>query len=337
MTGAMHSGRSPLPVVSLVNPLPAALHHYERELVDVLGTCELAGVQRDGSPGIEMTDGDASSRLGRAVNTLRWRLHGVDPAAVRLVLWPVFGLADAATWVRRRGTTWLIVHDPEPLRRQVGMGRIAAQLGGYASRHGVGVIVHSEPAAAVLRRNGWSTTMLPHPIRRPVDDQSLPGSRLTVLGQWKPARSLAPLQALAAAEQWRDRRDVVGRGWPAVAGWAVDSRFVSEAELRERIAGSACLVLPYDRYFQSNIAVRCLEQRRPVVGRPHPFLQSLYGATWPGLVEDEDWVAATARAVTVTAEELDRLRQDYWERCILAWQQFVRQIVSSRLPSPRAH
>jgi hypothetical protein len=312
--------------VAVINPLPLTLHHYELELLDVLSGCRLASVAAGPTVSAEMTDGDASSRLGRAAKIVCSRLAGGDGADVRLVLWPVFGLMDAMTWLRQRNGTWLVVHDPEPLRRQVGMGPISAWAGGLASRHGVGVIVHSVPASDVLRGKGWRTTTLPHPIRRPADrGGALEGLRLTVLGQWKPARSIVPLRALAAATEWHGRRDVVGRGWPEVDGWSVESRFVTEAELSARIDSSACVVLPYDRYFQSGIAVRCLEQLTPVVGQRHPFLQDLFGNDWPGLVDDDDWPAAVARVREVSPQELDNRRQVYWARCTNAWKSFLRQ------------
>jgi hypothetical protein len=312
----------------IVNPLPSALHHYEQELRDVLATCAELVVRSDKAVTVEMSDGEAPSRPGRAVATLLARSRR-GPAATRLVLWPVFGLADAITWWRYRPGTWLVVHDPKPLRRQVGMGRFGAWVGGVASRHDVGVIVHSIPAHDVLTANRWDTVVLPHPIKRPDPAAGRPGGRrLTVLGQWKPARSLEPLRVLASADEWRDRRDVVGRGWPELAGWSVDSRFISEAELIDRIDAAACVVLPYHRYFQSNIAVRCLEQCTPVVGRPHPFLENLFGSGWPGLVVDDDWSAAAARASEVTIDDLRTRRQDYWERCTDAWQNFAQRLVS---------
>jgi hypothetical protein len=314
--------------VWLVNPLPIALHHYERELLDVLGTCQGLSARSDDAVTVEMTDGEAPSRPRRAAATLRARSRRGSPGA-RLVLWPVFGLADIATWWRYRPGTWVVVHDPKPLRRQVGMGRIGTMIGGVASRHEVGVIVHSTPAQDVLTAKRWNTVVLPHPIKRPDPQAGTPGRRLTVLGQWKPTRSLEPLRRLAAVGEWGDRRDVVGRGWPDIAGWAVDSRFISEAELTERIDAAACVVLPYHRYFQSNIAVRCLEQCTSVVGRPHPFLENLFGPDWPGLVVDEDWAGAAARASAVSIEDLRARREDYWERCTNAWQIFARHFVSA--------
>jgi hypothetical protein len=324
------------PDLWLVNPLPAALHHYERELLDVLETCGGLTAVRDDSVTVEMSDGEAQSRPSRALATLRARAGRVSPGA-RLVLWPVFGLADVATWWRHRRDTWVVVHDPEPLRRQVGMGSIGGWIGGVASRHQVGVIVHSESAHNVLASKRWDTVLLPHPMKRPDAQAGRTGDRLTVLGQWKPARSLDPLRQLAATTEWSDRREVVGRGWPDIDGWSVDGRFVSEPELVERIDEAACVVLPYHRYFQSNIAVRCLEQCTPVIGRPHEFLEHLFGPDWPGLVVDDDWAAAAARASAVPLDDLRSRRQAYWDRCTHAWQIFAADLVSAAGPDRHSH
>ena len=173
----------------LVNPLPVALHHYERELLDVLGTCEGLSARSDDSVTVEMSDGEAPSRPRRAAATLRARSRRGSPGA-RLVLWPVFGLADIATWWRYRPGTWVVVHDPKPLRRQVGMGRIGALIGGVASRHEVGVIVHSTPAQDVLTAKRWNTVVLPHPINDRTLRRAPPGadSRFWASGS-RPVRS----------------------------------------------------------------------------------------------------------------------------------------------------
>jgi hypothetical protein len=306
----------------IVDPIPRALAHYERELREVLAAC---GVDAEGvgSPSIERSPTRASV-ASRAAAVLWWRLRSRGASGDTLVVFPAFGLADPATWVGRRDRIWLVVHDPAAVAKQFGMGRFAARLGRAAVGRRVRVLVHSQPAADVLRDRGWSVELLPHPVRQPHADVATAARRrtgpVTVLGQWKPARSIEPLRQFSAAAAWDGRRQVVGRGWPAVPGWTVDSRFVDEAELDDRIAAAACVLLPYDHYFQSGIAVRCLEAGLPVVGLRHAFLEGLFGASWPGLVDDDDWVAATERVATVAAEEMVDRRSDYWQRCVAAWE-----------------
>jgi len=181
------------------------------------------------------------------------------------------------------------------------------------------VIALSEPAAGFLEQAGWRVSRLPLPIRHCDGPISGAGTTVTVLGQWKPARSLEPLHALGADPALDGRRRIIGRGWQPIEGWDVENRFVSEAELEGAIESASCAVLPYDRYFQSDIAMRCLEHGRPVVGTPHPFLRDLYGEDWPGIVRGGDWAGAVARAEAVSPERLAERRVEYWERCVQEW------------------
>lgn len=314
----MTAGRS---AITLANPLPAALHHYQRELREVL---EGAGVEVHGRhcPDVEVAGGGRALKLRRAVASLAGRVAvvGAEPT---VSLWPVFGLADPMTWALHRGRVWVVVHDPTQLREQAGMGSLASKMGRLASRRRVGVLVHTAIAGDVLLAAGWDPVRVPHPIRRPEPVAVGGGEQVLVLGQWKPARSMTPLEQLAGVGAWDGRRQIVGRGWPAVEGWSVDPRFVSEEEVDDWIDRAACLVLPYDRYFQSNVSVRALERLRPVVGRRHEFLLDLYGADWPGIVEGEDWGAAIVRVTSVTAEEMARRRAVYWDRCVAEWGAFA--------------
>lgn len=312
--------------LSVVDPLPLAFRHYRSELHAVLRACGVSG-DLVASPAAEGSSA-SGSRVRRSARLIRWRLGHQAPELATLVLWPAFGLLDPLTWWRGRGRTWLIVHDPEPLRRQFGMGRAAAAIGRFVADRGVGVVVHSQPAADVLGRRGWSSELLPHPIRRPGVHPAR-GRGLSVIGQWKPVRSLEPLTQLADDPRWAGRRYVVGRDWPRVDGWHVDPRFVAEAELSRQISASACVILPYRGYFQSGISVRCLEAGVPVVGIDHPFLVDLYGSDWPGIVRDDDWRAAVDRVADIGAGEITQLRDAYWTRCVTAWRRFLDRSLSS--------
>jgi hypothetical protein len=305
-----------------IDPIPRALEHYRGELRDVMAACGVV-MNDQASPGIERSPGGPSTAR-RAGRVLSWRIRTRKATGDTVVLFPAFGLADPVTWLGRRSSVWLVVHDPLPVARQFGTGRLAARLGRLGVDRKVRILVHSEPAADVLRQHGWAVELLPHPLRRPATGEPVADGEgagpVTVLGQWKPARSLEPLRQFSAVTAWDGRRQVVGRGWPAVPGWSVDSRFVDEGELDDRIAAAACVLLPYERYFQSGIAVRCLESGAPVVGARHPFLEALFGETWPGLVDDDDWIAAAERVAAVPAATVLALRADYWRRCVAAWE-----------------
>ena len=309
--------------IVVVNPLPAALAHYADELIAVL---HAAGhlARAEPVPSIERSiDEPVVARTAKTVSS-RLGLRRLPDDAI--VLWPAFGLLDPITLVGRRAHTWLIVHDPTPLRRQFGMGSFAAKLGRLALTRRLTVVVHSEPARQVMADRHWPVVMAPHPILPPTDTSTPRGTQVRVLGQWKPARDMSPLQALASDPALDGRREIVGRGWPDVSGWKVDARFLSENDLDRQISEASAVVLPYERYFQSGIAVRCLEQRTPVVGRPHPFLSDLFGDDWPGTVAGDSWSSGVMRASQQDPQALAQRHSAYWERCVDAWRGLLTRV-----------
>jgi hypothetical protein len=194
-----------------------------------------------------------------------------------------------------------MMHDPLPLRRQAGMRRYMGQLGGLAKRvERVRIAVHSEPARSAMAELGWqSLPILPMPVLiKSRDDPPLRPQRVSVIGQWKPARDVDLLRQLGPALRARGSEPAItGRHWPDVEGWDVRSAFVSEETIEEELRATTCVVLPYKHFFQSDVAVRALEAQVPVVGPRQPFLEDLFGADWPGLVSSaapEAWLDAVA-------------------------------------------
>ena len=122
--------------------------------------------------------------------------------------------------------------------------------------------------------------------------------------------------------------EVVGRGWPDLPGWNVDSRFVSELELDELVKSSDAIVIPYVRFFQSGIAIRALESNTPVVGRAATSLADLYGQEsrlllredpQTGLVDDRAWADAVRYAVTDGRDETIRAALAYQSVAVSEW------------------
>src|SRR4051794_30593323 len=135
------------------------------------------------------------------------------------------------------------------------------------------------------------------------------------------------MEALASAVRegrYAATLEVKGRGWPPVPGWHVDDRFLTESEFDAAIASASCVVLPYARFYQSGVAVRCLELGTPVVAPPGEQISSLFGNEWPGLVHgDSDWTKATARALSVPRSEVLQLRDLELGRCVTEWRQIL--------------
>src|SRR5882757_1667316 len=103
--------------VWIYNPLPEALHHYEESLFEVLAASKWGRARA------------ALAELGAHAQSGREHGH-------LIVCWPTYGLLEPALWLPtwRGSTVSIVVHYPSPLRPQLGMGRIAAALGGRAAR-----------------------------------------------------------------------------------------------------------------------------------------------------------------------------------------------------------
>ncbi|HZZ47603.1 MAG TPA: hypothetical protein VFE65_12025 [Pseudonocardia sp.] len=319
--------------VYLYNPLPAALHHFQRELVDVLST---AGVPlaECRAPSAELGGSTGVARVRAAVTELTGRLRRDRRGGHVLVCWPTYGLLEPALWLPTAALAdvSVVVHDPSPLRRQPGMGDLSARLGGLAARWSrVRVIVHSAPASARLVSLGWPRPhRLPHPILLDRVTDAAGGERSTVLvcGQYKPARDLRLLAELGYRLTERGFRPVIaGRGWPLLPSWQVVDRFLPEAELDRRMLDSAAVLVPYSHFYQSGIAVRAMELGVPVVGPDHPFLAELFGVDWPGLVSDngasraDDWADAI-RAVAGRGSDVERSAKQFRVRCEREWSDY---------------
>jgi len=300
------------PRVGLFNPLPTNLFAYEAalvETVDEIGAepvvLNAAGIE--GAPSLGHKATQALAHV-QALGVAR-RRRDLD---VVVNLWPAFGYLDLALSSLVGTTpTWTIVHDPVPITSQHGAGSVARRLARLAvGRRHTGVLAHSQGAEDVLRRlDIGPVTRVGHPMEtRPA---GLNGSKVDrdgsvlVLGQFKPARDLALLERLGRSLAARDRRGVIrGRGWPSIAGWETIEGFIAEEDFDTHLAQAGCLILPYDRYYQSGVALRAMRVGTPVVGRRHDFLEQHWGHDWPGLVDH-----SASDDVTAWSEAIDRVEQ----------------------------
>ena len=309
----------------VANTLPETLKHFEDELSDTLPRYELRP---------RRFAGEGTKQGGRIVQLLRYlrfvrsvRREGVPV----LVLWPLLGWLDLIVWgAFARQRTVVMIHDPVPLRRQVGMDTGSLRLTRLATRwlRQLEVVVLSREAQAVVDAAlpNVATRLLPHPILAPAAQErqgAEAGDRLLVLGQYKPARDLELLERLAPHVSELGLRPVVrGRGWPEIEGWDVQEGFLSEEDFKQELSAASVLLVPYKHYFQSNVAARALESGVPVVGVKTDFMVSLLGEDAPTLVHEDsltDWLDAIHRAEAAPADSLHR---EVWERVCTAWSGF---------------
>jgi hypothetical protein len=163
--------------------------------------------------------------------------------------------------------------------------------------------------------NGVTGDVVPHPIlmtRRDDDHIGSPDPTrpiVRVLGQNKHTRSMAALKLIAAKAAGVLTLEIHGRAWPAISGWKVVEGFVSEKEFTSLVRTSDCVVIPYDSFFQSGVAARCLEASVRVVAPRHEHIAELYGADWPGTVRNaSDWHAAMLRALAIDSAVISARR-----------------------------
>jgi hypothetical protein len=320
--------------VAIVNPLPTALRHYQAALVQTLEAAGHTSVDMKGNFSIEYPSAGRWRKAGIAVR-LVWRLlrGSGEVADVVLVLWPAFGYLDAVVMSRlgRGRPVYVIMHDPVPLRRTFGYAGWALLIARWLSRRSgskVAWLVHGETARRAIGDLGVTPYALcPHPI---LDRQPVVGHReggLTVLGQFKPSRDLSMLETISDTVPFGTNLRIVGRGWPDVRGWSADSRFVSEDEFDEAVRRAECVVVPYSAFFQSGVAVRCLEGLTPVLAPDHEFIREVFGDDYPGMVTQPDGVVgalAGIQSITDADIEARRVRFVRWSQ--RSWGTLVQQM-----------
>lgn len=300
--------------VRVVNCLPETLAHYSRVLVALL---QQVGCDVLPSAPVAIEGLSTVGKLQSGLRHLAFALRSADHRTV--VAWPVFGLAEPLIWLRHRGRVHVVIHDARPMRRQVGYGRLASCIGVWAQRRGVEVLVHSPAASIELQRRGWEApTLVAHPVAVHVP-RSQSGQTVRVLGQYKPGRDIDSLERLGQHVKAK-RLDIVGRGWPPVAGWHVSNAFVGESDFCSLLSSSFAVVVPYRFVWQSGIAVRAIERGVPVVCWYNEGVAVTWGSDWPGFVRhSHDWANAFDRACAVGAAEIESRAAAARDRCEGDW------------------
>ncbi|WP_206489601.1 glycosyltransferase [Rhodococcus sp. KRD162] len=264
------------PVV-IVNPLGGALAHYESELTDVIHALGLRTTSlSEFEPSLS---GD--SRLGWLLAYFRLliRSRSTRRRHVTVVVWPVLGYLDAVlVRVLAGSRVFVVLHDPSPLVRSFGYDGVSIWLARMLGRDRF--IIHSQAAEGVTKSSGIEAAVLPHPVLAPIR-RAGGVARLRVvrvLGQFKADRNLVALEEIARSLSGEDvTLEILGRGWPAVQGWSVTDGFLSEQDFDDAVDSASVVVIPYRKFFQSGVAIRCFERGTPVVGVGGTSLDDLVG------------------------------------------------------------
>lgn len=318
--------------ITLLNPLGAALLHYRQELVSVL---QASGQDPDliEFPEPSADRGTSRSRWVAHYISALWSLKRANKRANRatrvIVTWPVLGYLDLIPLAALLPDAWLTVHDPVPLVRAIGYGAITrrvVRLLGPAAK----IVVLSEDAAEAVRAvlPKAKLRVLAHPVLAPTSSgaKDRGGATVRVLGQFKPDRDLDMLRAVAASTSAANLT-ITGRGWPPVEGWELDSRFVSEQELDELIRTASAVLIPYKRFFQSGIAIRCLELGTPVVGPRASSLLTLMTNRSELLAADTpaSWSRAIENAINLQITDVLELGYKARDTSVRQWSVFAQE------------
>lgn len=317
--------------IELLNPLPMTLDRYEDDLAGILTRLGFS-VERHLPLPIEAHSGASRSR--RAANLVRF--YSVRSSSIPMIIWPFLGYFDAWIWplLRRHERLHLVVHDVPPLRPQIRSAIGTARFVGRLQPSTLNIIVHSHEAEHTLRSLGWRRIVtLPLPFVTPSASLREPQQwrqtgdrlRLTVAGQYKPSRTLNLLKELGGQQ---DNIELVlaGTGWPLIPGWQVLDRFLSEDDLDSLIRNSDAVLLPYERYSQSAMAVRALGLGTPVIGVEHPQLRDIYGHGYRGAVKSlsgPEVLSAFAEVCSISRTHLIKRafeKQAEWD---LSWSEYL--------------
>lgn len=320
--------------VLIINPLSHTLAHYQAELLEILASSDIKSVQVAQSITGEGITG-SFARLNVAVRTIlqRAKLGLSTTGRDIIVAWPLFGYLEPLTLIffARRNTVYIILHDPTPLRHSYGQSVVARRLfKAVANRLDMKVLYHTKQAQVVgAEQCGVIGEVVPHPLQLSAavvpdspDRKARPVVR--VLGQYKETRSIRALIEISNLVDSSVTLEIHGRGWPAVPGWKVSDRFVPEVEFENLVATSDCVVIPYDSFFQSGVAVRCFEVGVRLVGPAHEHIMQLYGESWPGIVRDDsDWYDALARAMATSSAEMQSRHLHVVQNIRDAWKELL--------------
>lgn len=161
---------------------------------------------------------------------------------------------------------------------------------------------------------------MPQPRASSADDIVI----IRVLGQFKAARDLEVLRTVRANGPTDWRYEIIGRGWPSIEGWTVDSRYVSNREFEAAIASATVVLIPYRTFFQSGVAIRCLEMGVPFVGPAESSLSALVGDERQLLVGTEaEWLPSIMHARSLSSEQIHRIALENYQGALRSWREWA--------------
>lgn len=311
--------------VLISDSIKKVFNHFDEALAQTISRTGYLSEELKQAPQIEGLN-SFKSKVSILFRSLFWPVKAERKSNFFVFqVWPTLGCLEVLIW--RKSSTIVFMHDPVPLRKQIGFSRATKLLAKNPllvgkcqvlslSKDG---LVHSEELFPFNKK-----LYAPHPIKTDVQQHPASGKTISIIGQYKQARDIQLVEELGArlkAEGFETK--IWGRGWPiSLSNWEVNSRFLSEAELDEVIIKSRLVVLPYSFFFQSGIAIRALELGRISVAIDNSFMREVFGESSPNLVSEfatENWANAVINGCNISEEEIKTIREKYTSHVDAMW------------------
>lgn len=322
--------------VVILNPLGAALEHYTIALAETLKYPDVI-IKK-----ISILEPSSSSSnsilwlLKYLGSFLSMKLDRKNWGNVLIVTWPVAGFLDCVFLAvfRPAKRVYLVIHDPIPLVRSIGYSTFSARIARWFSPKGLTLLAHSEAAFSDLKALGLGniSKLLPHPINPP---RSLwpcvNRDKLSVVGQYKQSRDIDLMAQIARRTRKSMDLEIHGRGWPDVTGWKKIDGFRSEFEIDQTISSSFAVLIPYQRFYQSGIAIRALELGVPSVGPLSSSLRDFFPDENSYLVEDitdlSNWIESINKAKSTSTIDTHQIAYSNFLHTRKLWEIVVKKQV----------
>ena len=311
----------------VLNPLGFALAHYQKELASILTNLQF---QYNLSSEPEPSQSNSSRLRWVLVNFLNAYKYSKSSDDI-IALWPVLGYYDLLIYpmiTGKKSITW-IMHDPKPLTKAFGYGRIAKFIVAMlVNRNRIHIVVHSKESIAFIPSQLQEfVSVLPHPIlthsQNRVDRSPDQDRNIRVLGQFKHDRNIDILKEISTFELDRNLIfEICGRNWPSIDGWRVDSRFLTEDTFTKLLRATDLVLIPYIFFFQSGVAIRCLEERVPFMISVNNFSKELLGEHDDFLLYGDIEFKIKSLLAKDASSVMDNMYEAYRTSTITAWSDF---------------
>lgn len=315
--------------VGISDSIQNVFNHFDEALAQTIIRTGYLPQQLRQTPQIEGLN-SIKNKVVTLFRSLLWPIKA-EKCSNKLVfqVWPTLGCWEVLLW--RKSKSIVFMHDPVPLRKQIGFSSSAKLMAKTPLLVGKCKVLSLSHDGLVRAQELFPLSQniyAPHPIKTTVHQHQATGMTISIVGQYKQARDIQLIEELGerlTAKGYKTK--IWGRGWPtSLSHWEVNSRFLSESELDQVIIDSRLIVLPYSFFFQSGIAIRALELGRLSVSIDNSFMRELFGQSSPNIVDGlelDNWTNAVMNSCKISEEEIAVIRQKYTSHVDEIWEELL--------------